>query len=298
MKQKLTLTQEVIGPTSLLGVGLLYGLSAVIAKYLSRYIDAYQVIEYRFGIAFVAALVVLILSKKKLTYKHVNPKLLTAFAITFPASAILFTLSVFHATVALAVFSFYAANLLAQFLLGKIYFDERLNMLKALAIVASVISLAVFTNPFSHFTVSLGLIFGLLAGVVQGIASGFQKKLSGSTDKTSLLLFQTLAGVIMAVCSLVITGKTLVPSLGGFAWLSTGVFGLSMLAIMYLFLIGYKHTNLNIGGILVSSELLFGPLFAYLLLSERIATNVFIGGIFTAIAAVLVSIPMSKRAAS
>jgi drug/metabolite transporter (DMT)-like permease len=296
MKQRLTPTQEAIGPASLLTVGLLYGLSAVIAKYLSRFINAYQVIEYRFGIAFIAAVLILLLSKKRLEFKQVDPKILAAFAITFPTSAILFTLSVFHASVALAVFSFYAANLVAQFVIGKLYFNEKVNLVKGFAILASVASLVAFTNPFSHFTVTSGLAFGLIAGVVQAIASSFQKLLSSSTDKTSLLILQTLAGVVMAVIILALTGKSLVPSLNGFAWFSTVVFGLGMLAIMYLFLVGYKYTNLNIGSILVSSELFFGPFFALLLLSERIAANVLIGGVFTTLAAVLVSVPPKSRA--
>lgn len=298
MKQKLSSAQEAIGPASLLTVGLLYGLSAVIAKYLSHSINAYQVIEYRFGIALVAALIVLALSKKSLNFKHVDTKVLAAFAITFPASAIMFTLSVFHATVALAVFSFYAANLIAQFVIGGIYFGEKVNLMKGLAVLASVASLVAFTNPFNHFTLTTGLIFGLGAGVVQGVASGFQKLLSSSTDKASLLVAQTLAGVIMAAAILVATGKSLAPSLSGFAWFTTVVFGLSMLAIMYLFLVGYKYTNLNIGSILVSSELFFGPFFAFLLLSEHIATNILVGGVLTAVAAMLVSIPVRKRAAS
>jgi drug/metabolite transporter (DMT)-like permease len=296
MKQRLSPTQEAVGPASLLTVGLLYGLSAVIAKYLSRFINAYQVIEYRFGIAFIAAILILLLSKKRLKFKQVDPKILTAFVVTFPASAILFTLSVIHASVALAVFSFYAANLVTQFVIGKLYFNEKVNAMKGFAILASVASLVAFTNPFSHFAVTSGLAFGLVAGVLQGIASGFQKLLSGSTDKTSLLILQTFAGVIMATIILVLTSKSPIPSLDGFAWFSTIMFGLIMLVIMYLFLVGYKYTNLNIGSILVSSELFFGPFFAFLLLSERIAANVLIGGIFTTLAAVLVSLPNKNRA--
>ncbi len=296
MKQRVKPTQGAVGPVSLLIVGLLYGLSAVIAKYLSRFIDTYQVIEYRFGIAFIAAVLILILSKKRPKFKQVDPKVLTAFVITFPASAILFTLSVFHASVALAVFSFYTANLVAQFIIGKLYFNEKVDMMKGIAILASLASLVAFTNPFSHFTVTLGLVFGLAAGMIQGIASSFQKLLSRSTDKTSLLILQTLAGVVMAAVILSLTGKSLVPSLDGFAWFNAAVLGLSMLAIMYLFLVGYKYTNLNIGSILVSSELFFGPFFAFLLLSEHIAANVLVGGVLTTGAAVLVGVPTKRHA--
>jgi len=291
MKNKLTPAQELVGSLSLLSVGLLYGLSAVIAKYLSRYLNAYQVTEFRFGVAFIAATIVLILSRKSLhNLKGLDKKTLAAFVVTFPASAILFTLSVFHGSVALAVFSFYAANLITQFILGYLFFEEGVNITKGLALMAATISLLAFTNPFSNFAVSLGLVFGLIAGVIQGIASGFQKLLSTTADKVNLLVVQTLTGAVMAAIIILLTGKSLTPSLNGFSWFVTTMFGLIMLAIMYLFLIGYRYTNLNMGSILVSSELFFGPVLAYLLLSERIAINIFIGGLFTAIATIFVSL--------
>lgn len=296
MKHKLSLTQEVIGPVSLLAVGMLYGLSAVIAKYLSGTIDPYQVVEYRFGIALIGAVLLLILFKQKLVFKQIDRKILIGFAVTFPASAILFTLSIFHASVALAVFSFYSANLVAQFILGRLFFGERIDLPKRLAFVFTILALVAFTDPFNDFSITLGLVFGLISGVIQGIASSFQKLLGSSTNKSSLLVIQAFAGTAMASIVLLATGRSILPPLSGFAWIATVVFGLSMLAIMYLFLIGYKYTNLNVGSILVSSELLFGPLFAYLLLSEHLSVSIFVGGIFTVIAAILANLPSRLKA--
>jgi drug/metabolite transporter (DMT)-like permease len=295
MKHRLTPAQGLVGTSSLLVVGLLYGLSAVITKYLSDVINAYQVIEYRFGIAFLAAAAALALSARRVTFDHIDTATLVAFAVTFPASAILFTLSVFHASVALAVFSFYIANLLSQFALGSMFFHEEIDRYKAAALVVSVASLIAFTNPFSEFTVTSGFLLGLTAGVVQGIASTYQKRLGGSVDTMLLLACQALTGTVMAGVILAFTGEALIPILNGFAWLVTIIFGLSMLAIMYLFVVGYRYTNLNTGSVLVSSELFFAPLFAYLLLAEHVPTNVFIGGVLTAVAAVLVGIPAKPR---
>jgi len=284
-------SKSFIGVLSLLTVGLLFGLSGVIAKYLSRTINPYQVVEYRFGIAFIGSLLLLVLLRRKPNFKQFNRKALILFAITFPISVILFTLSIFHASVALAVFSFYSATLISQFVLGRLFFGEKLNALKGLAFISMLIAILAFTNPLSHFSISLGLVFGLLSGVVQGVASSFQKKLSGSSDKNSLLVIQTFAGAIIAAVILLVTDKPLFVNLTGFEWLTAVVFGLSMLAITYLFLVGYKYVNLNTGSILVSSELFFGPFFAYILLSENISTNIFIGGLFTVIAAVLANLP-------
>lgn len=293
-RHKLTASQQLLGSASLLLVGILFGMSGVMAKYLSQSLSAYQVVEYRFGIALLAALILLICLRRSLSYSKVNKRTLGLFAITFPISVILFTLSIFHGTVALAVFSFYTATLISSFVLGRIFFGEKTDTAKKLALVAIGIAIIAFTDPLHNFSISLGLVFGLVSGLVQGVASSFQKILSNETDRLSLLVFQCLAGFCLAAVILLGTDTPLFVALSGFEWLVAVAFGLAMLAISYLFLVGFKYTNLNTGSILVSSELLFGPLFAYVLLSESITSSLLIGGLFTILAAVLVNLPARK----
>jgi drug/metabolite transporter (DMT)-like permease len=295
VKNKKNTSKSLIGIFSLLLVGILFGISGVIAKYLTAPLNPYQVVEYRFGIAFIGSVFLLLLLKRKLNFKQFNKTSLLLFAVTFPISVILFTFSIFHASVALAVFSFYSATLISQFVLGRLFFSEKINTYKKLAFVAMIIALVAFTNPFSHFTISIGLIYGLLSGIVQGIASSFQKSLSNSKDKNSLLVIQTFTGFILAALILVASNKPLFVNLTGFEWFTAIIFGLSMLAITYLFLIGYKYVNLNTGSILVSSELFFGPFFAFILLSENISTIILIGGLFTITAALLANAPYRKQ---
>ena len=131
--------------------------------------------------------------------------------------------------------------------------------------------------------------------MVQGIASAFQKKLSNTTDKLSLLVVQTFAGFTLASVILLATQEPVFIALSGFDWVIAVIFGLLMLAISYLFLVGFKYTNLNTGSILVSSELLFGPLFAFLLINETLGLHILIGGVFTVLAAVFANIPAPKQ---
>ncbi len=297
MKDKIHTYKDLIGPGSLLLVGILFGLSGVMAKYLSGSLNAYQVVEYRFAVALIAALVVAIALRKRLQFGEHDKKSLLLFAISFPISVVLFTLAVFNTSVALAVFSFYIATLLSSFVLGRIFFGEKIHIYKQIALVLMIIAIIIFTDPLSMAAPNIGFVFGLLSGVVQGIASSFQKKLSHTTDKLSLLVVQTVAGIVLAAAILVATGEPLFVQLSSFDWLIAGIFGVSMLAIIYLFLVGFKYTNLNTGSILVSSELLFGPLFAFILLSEALGGRIILGGIVTIIAAIFANIatPAKQR---
>ena len=284
-----------IGIGSLLTVGVLFGLSGVMAKYLSGSLNPYQVVEYRFAIALFAVLLIAVLSRRRLQFGEHDKKTLALFALSFPASVILFTLAIFNTSVALAVFSFYIATLVSSFVIGRLYFGERVHRYKQIALALIVLAIFVFSNPFGEVALGIGFIYGLLSGVVQGIASGFQKKLSKSTDRISLLIVQTAVGAMLAAVILLFTREPMVVLLAPFDWLVVAIFGASMLAISYLFLVGFKYTNLNTGSILVSSELFFGPFFALLLLGEVLSLHVIIGGVLTIVAAVFANMPEPDR---
>lgn len=280
--------KKYIGEGCLLLIGLLFGLSGVIAKYLSTWLDPYQVVEYRFFIAFVSAVVIFTLSGQKLSFKKMNPKTLILFAITLPISSILFTLSIFNSTVSLAVFSFYIANLASSFVIGKFYFGEQITKYKKIALFCILLAVIAFTNPFDHFVVKTGFVYGLLSGIFQTLASSFQKLVGQSTDRMSLLLTQTFAGVVLSIIVISASGSSLLGSIPQYAILITIFFGVIYLLIAYLFLVGFKHVNLQVGSILVSTELFFGPFFAFLILSESLTSLELVGGLFIA-AAVLFS---------
>lgn len=290
MSKQISSSHKLVGIGSLLLVGILFGLSGVMAKHLSGSLNSYQVVEYRFAIALLAALSLAVVLRKKLQFGEHNKKSLVLFAVSFPVSVILFTLAIFNTSVALAVFSFYIATLVSSFVLGRLFFGERIHIYKQIAFVLVLFAIFIFTDPLGTSTLGVGFVYGLLSGVVQGIASGFQKKLSGTTDRLSLIVVQTLVGAALAAVVLLAMQEPLLVGLSGVDWFIAGIFGVSMLAISYLFLVGFKYINLNTGSILVSSELLFGPLFAFLLLSETLGTHIIIGGVFTVVAAVFAHI--------
>lgn len=284
-----------IGVSSLLAVGILFGLSGVMAKYLSSSLNPYQVVEYRFAIALVSILLIAAFLRKNIRLGEHDKKTLVLFAVSFPASVILFTLAIFNTSVAMAVFSFYIATLVSSFVLGRIYFGERIHVYKQIALALVLMAIVVFANPFGEASLGIGFVYGLLSGVVQGIASSFQKKLSGSTDRVSLLVIQTAAGAALAAAVLIVMGEPVAVALSGFDWLVAAAFGVSMLVISYLFLVGFRYTNLNTGSILVSSELFFGPLFAFFLLGETLGMHVILGGVLTILAAIFANIAEPKK---
>jgi drug/metabolite transporter (DMT)-like permease len=278
------MNKKYMGPGSLLLIGILFGISGVIAKYLSSFLNPYQVVEYRFGIAFLVSLIILFITKQQFSFSKIDKKTLLLFAITFPVSVIFFTLAIFNTTVSLAVFSFYIANLVSSFIWGHIYFKEKITRNKQIALLFILLALVTFTNPFSNFHIELGFVFGIISGLFQTIASSYQKIVGAKTNRIGLLIIQTLAGTAIAAATLLLTQAPLFVAIPQITLLITILFGLIFLAISYLFLVGFKSTNLNVGSILVSSELFFGPFFAFILLSEGLTVIELLGGVLTGVA--------------
>lgn len=278
------------GPLSLLVIGVLYGLSGVFAKYLGQWLNPYQVVGLRFFIAFILATSLFLLQRKQLQYKKIDKQKLFWFSLTFPVSAIFFTLSVFYTKVSLAVFSFYIANLVSSFIAGALFLKEKVDTKKQIALAFILIALICFTDPFHTFRLDLGFVFGLIAGVIQTAASIFQKIIGKATDRLGLVIIQTFTGVLVAAAAMILTHSLMLPTLPVTAIGVSLIFGCMFLLISYLYLVGFQKTNLNVGSILVSSELLFGPLFAVLFLSEMPTGLELLGGLFTIIAVIFANI--------
>jgi drug/metabolite transporter (DMT)-like permease len=278
----------------MLGAGALFGISGVIAKWLSSSLSAFQVVFWRFAIAFLALLIIATVTRTRLSVTTLPRAPTVAFALSFPAAIVLFTLSVFHGSVASAVFSFYVALLVSSAGLGRLFFGERLTLFKSLALFAGLAAAVVLTRPWGHFHFSLALLYGLASGLVQAIASIFQKQLAPNTSRLTLLALQTLAGTVIAGLLLAFAHRSPLASLGQLSpgrFFVLAIYGLILLAITQLFLIGFTRVALNVSGVLLSSEIFFGPLFATLLLGEPFTSTLILAGSLALVAAVLAHLP-------
>ncbi len=277
---------KISGYISLLLVGIFFGISGPLAKYLSPWTNAYQAVALRFGIALLFAILTGFFTKSETKSKSELKLFDTSlFALSFPLSTIFFTLAVFNTKISLAIFSFYIANLVSSFILGRIFFKERVDKQKTISLLLILISLGFFTNITSNFSIDLGFIYGLVSGILQTITSIFQKRLVG-INRLSLVKIQTFTGLVFAIIFMYFTSSLSFPILPINGIVMATLYGLLFLIISYLLLIGFQKTDINIGSMLVSTELLFGPLFAYLMFKESLTTSEIVGSILVIIAVI------------
>ena len=287
--------KQYIGIGALLAVGFFYGLSGMLAKYVTGFFSPLQAGEIRFVVAFLLAALVSLLLRKKIHLKCLPKKLLLLYALAFPLCVLLFTLAIFHSTVALATAAAYGSALLASFILGRIFFGEKVDFLRGAAFFLTLLALLIFTEPWREFSVSLGLLFGVLSGLLQGASNAAQKSLNRSgADHSSLLLLQCAAGALLATLVVFLSGEPIVFAPEGSPWLLL-LYGAASVATVYLFLVGFKYIDINRGSILVSSQIIFGPALAWLFLQEAISLHVALGGAIVLAAGVCANWPRGPK---
>jgi drug/metabolite transporter (DMT)-like permease len=233
--------------------------------------------------------------RKSFQIKGLNRKDLLIYAVSFPSCVVLFTLAIFHSSVALATAAAFGSALISSFIFSKIFLNEPIGILKGSAFLITVIALFIFTDPFNNFTLSIGLVFAILSGILQGGSNLVQKNLNKEgADKLSLLVLQSFVGVLIGLIVVISSSQDPFFIPGGSPILIF-IYGASSVLTIYLFLVGFKYIDLNTGSILVSSQLFFGPALSFIFLEERIAPNVIIGGVLVLIAAVLANWPNKKN---
>jgi drug/metabolite transporter (DMT)-like permease len=236
----------------------------------------------------VAGLILLIINRFRKEKVKGTLKGKTEFAIALSllqSLAILFyTLAVIKTSIANMLFVSFATTMIVQFLLGTIVLREKVSRSKIIAIVLSLIGLALYSH--SLISGNTGILFSVLAGIVGAFANLMNKKLADA-DRWAVLEVQYCLGAIFLFgITLALGGDFIrIVSLGGI--LITIVFAITILIASYLLLYGYKRVDVNIGTVISSTELVFGVVLGLLLFSELPNIWEMISGVFITTGAVV-----------
>jgi drug/metabolite transporter (DMT)-like permease len=276
------------GFLSLLACAVIFGSMSIFIRLLSKEMSVYQQIGFRNFVSLIISLAIILITKqsffsiKKVSLKHIIP-----YMFMFQIGVILFTFSVLMTKVVITVFGLYLGSLLTSLLLGMVFFQEKLTPMKMVSLGLVVLGLTVYTYPFNFSLLGGGFFLAVLAGFFDATANSLRKHLSGKVDRFVLVSLQMIGGLIAASVMLAIFGPLALPSLSLSSWVVGIIFGIEVVAIAYLTLIGFQNFDLNLGTIVLSTELFWGSLFAFLVFGEASTTPEILGGMIILIASVV-----------
>lgn len=279
------------GSLALFTAAGIYATFGILIREMSKMFGTNSQVAFRFAIALVIVLAINTVRKSsiRLTGKPLIKSL--ALGISFASVLILFTISVSNTKIANSVFLLYAGSIISSLLIGTMVFKEKLTNTKILAIVISLIGLALYSQAF--FLFNIGVITGFLSGIVDGISNSLRKSLKG-VERHKLLFYQFGIGAIFAIVMGLIMGETFIKSYVPLSIVVGIVFGILQVGLNSLLLYGFQHFDVNVGTVILATELFFATLFGFLIFGESPTSNEIMGGILIFTASIISAVDLKK----
>ena len=283
------------GFLALLSAGLILGSFSVFIRLLSRDLDVYQQVLLRNLIALVVSIVLIVVLRRFISFKKVPKIYLLLYIFSSSIVFFLYTVAVLKTSVSTAIFGLYFASLIFSLVAGIVIFSEKVTPRKIVALVLVFLALLIYTWPISlQNLLQAGFLFGVGAGLAEGMANGFRKYLGDKVDRLVLVAMQGLGAFILGSVLTVSSGNFSIPSMSPMTLIVLLVFGMLLVAMSYLTLVGFSNFDLNLGTIVLSSELLFAPLFAAIIFVEIPTLTQILGGVLILLAIIVLNLNLGK----
>ncbi len=228
----------------------------------------------------------------RLSPKHRNIAL--AIGPVYLATGLFFTYGVQRTSIANVLFMFFAGSIVFSFLFGSWFLRESITAQKLAAIVLAIAGIAMYSQAI--LAINVGVLCGLAGGLCDAIAT-VARKLIVHQDRSAVLAYQYTSGVLGMLILMLLAGGPFVHNLTPLSLALTVLYGVGLFVVGYLFMAGFRLVDANIGTVLVSLEIIFGPLLAWMILREIPATNELVGGLLIALAAFVSGLKPKRQSA-
>lgn len=270
------------GLFSLLAAAVIYSINDSLIKLVGQHLSAYQQLFIRSFAGIIVALVVVKMIGEKINLKKISKTGLVIFGLTFPFAIIFFTIGVAHAKVATVVFAYYCSFISISLFLGIFFFKEKLTIIKIMSIISVAIGLIFLTFPFSLNELNSGFFAGIASGTIASVYSFLVKKFGSSINIGFLMFMEMVGAFIVSAVFMVFSSQSFMPQATPLIFILCALSGILLVLALPILSYGFHHFDLNLGTIVLSSELFFSPLLAYFIFSERLTALELTGGLFIA----------------
>lgn len=280
------------GFAALLLSGFLFSVFGILVRTLGEVFTDYGQVFAR--MVFVVILLIPILLFKKeniiISKNYIGKILLFSFLVLI--SIVFFTISVGQLKVSSAVFLLYSGNILASIVIGKLFFKENLDRMKIIAFAFCILGISAFSGNWTSEFLLLPILLAVFSGVFEAGTHALRKSLKDLSRNTVLFYQYAIGAAFSFVFSFTFSQGITNTTVDLKSLAIVILFAVLLLVVGNLLLYGFKNFDLNIGVIVLSSELLFSIIASALLLNEIPSLNEIIGALFIFIAVVIVNVRM------
>lgn len=288
------MTNKTKGFLALALTALILGIFGVLIRTLAvSFSDAGQVLA-RSTVATLAISAIVIYKKAQpFRISKEDLKYVALFCVVFPLSVLCLTASINLTKVSNSIFMLFVGSLCSTAFFGKIIFKEVFSIKHIISLVLVIIGLCFFVWPFSTESFNLGLVLGILGGVFEG-SSHTLRKLLKNVQREVIVFYQSVSGIVFALLFVLSSSEPIVNELTLIGALTVLLFGMLLVTIGYLLAYGFKNFDVNLGTIVLTTEVFFALIINYFLLHESPTQYEFIGGMIIFVGAIATSLNLKS----
>ncbi len=161
----------------------------------------------------------------------------------------------------------------------------------------AILGLIIFTYPLSLSSITFGFVLGLLAGVDDALCNSSSKYFEGKIPTTTLVFARQVGICLFGLIPILFLKQSVFPSLTISSSLLLLLYGLLGLLASFTIIVGFQNFDLNLGTIVISSEIVTATVLALFLFQEVPSSNQMWGGlcIIGAIIVTNFAIPRTRK---
>ncbi len=216
-----------------------------------------------------------IMSKSHTTVPKAKLPLAVGLGLGFAAIVLLLTAAIGKTTIANALFVFYASSMASSFMAGTALLKEVVTSNKLLALAFAMSGIGLYSGAIEQG--NLGIVFALLAGLFSGGVNVASKLLIG-VDRNAVLVVQYTVATLCALILTFASGDEIIRVASMRGVLGIVLFAAIIITGSKLMLYGFQNFDVNMGSVIMASELIFAATMGYIFFGEIPAPHELAGG--------------------
>ena len=183
-----------------------------------------------------------------------------------------------HLTVGTATLLFYTALTLGSYIIGAVFFSEKIDWGKQLAFLMAVGGLVIIYK----FQLGSGQLWPaictIFAGLMGATGVALSKKLSSNYSEIQIITGYLVAMIILNPIFSIIAGETMPVLSLTTPWMAQMGYAVSYILANTAVVAGFRHLDPSIGALVGLLEVIFAAIFGIVIFSEVLTWQLVIGG--------------------
>ncbi len=262
------MNRRLTGALSLLLAALSYGLYGTYAKFLGPSFGSFSQSSVRnFFVAVLITIFLMLTRRRLIKVNKTDWKWIFIWSIG-ALSTVFIYFSFNHLAIGTAYFLLYAGMIGTGLVGGKLFFGEKLNTHKFIAIILSLLGLIIIYFYDIKSANILFVVSALIAGVMAGLWNTLSKKVSSTYPVYQLVLIDALVSTTVGFIGARLLSEKIPLFVPVNPWFITVAWAATQVAASSLTIYGFKKLEAQIASVIIPMEVIFGTIFGYLFFAK------------------------------